>query len=197
MLCGVSQRNKYKPCTHIFSLILTKVTLNSRFLYKDNNQHCDANTDNMEEKLYQWATSRCSKKELCRSELARKMMQKGASPSIVERILQRLENERYVDESRYARAFVSDKLRFDCWGRIKISCSLKQKGIADSIIEEALSEIEEEPYINALKAFLTNKMKTTKGETTYDIKRKIARSAITRGYEPQLVFSHLAMEEMD
>ena len=79
--------------------------------------------------FYQWATNRCSQKEYCRSELAQKLRTKGASPSEIELLLTRLEAERYIDESRYARAFVSDKFRFDRWGRIKITNALRLRAL--------------------------------------------------------------------
>lgn len=178
-------------------ITLTKVVFHTKRFFKTDYQDPETDTVELEKKLYLWASSRCSQKEYCRSELAQKMHQKGASSAIVEQILQRLENERYVDETRYARAFASDKFRFESWGKVKIRYTLQQKGLSSCDIEEGLSVISEEDYQSTLKAFLSHKLKTTKGETAYDIKRKAARSAITRGFEPQLVFAQLSLKEMD
>ena len=60
------------------------------------------------EKIYLWATSRCAQKEYCRAEMGTKMAAKGADPDVVEQLLDRLEREKYIDDARYARAFVSD-----------------------------------------------------------------------------------------
>lgn len=144
---------------------------------------------------YLWATSRCAVKEYCCAEIATKLQQKGATPDEIDALLERLVHEKYIDEARYAQAFVSDKFRFDHWGRVKISHALRQKGIADSLIREALSAIDEEEYLEALKDFIQSKRRTTKGDTPYAVNQKIARAAITRGFESHMVFDRLQMEE--
>lgn len=144
---------------------------------------------------YLWATSRCAVKEYCCSEIETKLRQKGATQDEIDTLLERLVNEKYIDESRYAEAFVSDKFRFDHWGRVKISHSLRQKGIADSLIREALEQIDDEEYRTMLTDFIQSKRRTTKGDTPYAINQKIARAAITRGFEPYMVFDQLQMEE--
>ena len=145
--------------------------------------------------FYLWATSRCAVKEYCCSEIASKLQQKGATPDETEALLERLVNEKYIDEARYAAAFVSDKFRFDHWGRIKINHALRQKGIADSLIREALEAIDEEEYRTMLTEFIQSKRRTTKGDTPYAVNQKIARSAITRGFEPHLVFDLVQLDE--
>ena len=145
--------------------------------------------------FYLWATSRCAVKEYCCSEIATKLQQKGATADEIETLLERLVNEKYIDEARYAEAFVSDKFRFDHWGRVKINHALRQKGIADSLIREALEHIDDEEYRTMLTDFIQSKRRTTKGDTPYAINQKVARAAITRGFEPHLVFDLLQMED--
>lgn len=58
---------------------------------------------------------------------SQKLLAKGATPDEVDETLGRLETESYIDEARYARAFVNDKFRFDHWGRIKIRYALRQR----------------------------------------------------------------------
>ena len=141
--------------------------------------------------LYSWATSRCSQKEYCRSEITQKLRTKGATPAEIEALLKRLEAERYIDEERYARAFVSDKFRFDHWGRIKIAYALRQKGIDTNTIDDALAQIDDADYRRSLADFIALRRRTTKADSTYALNQKIARAAITRGFEPQMVFDAL------
>lgn len=150
-------------------------------------------TDNNQ--YYQWATNRCAQKEYCCSEIAQKLRTKGAAPDEVDEVLARLQAERYIDEARYARAFVNDKFRFDHWGRIKIRYALRQKGVADNDIEDALAQIADDDYRQTLADFVAARRRTTKGDTPYAINQKIARAAITRGFEPQLVFGCLSLDE--
>lgn len=166
------------------------------FQYKTSKRPLSSEEENttLENKLYQWATLRCSQKEYCLSELSKKMQTKGATMQQIERILERLIQEKYVDESRYANAFVSDKIRFDHWGRVKIRYALQQKGIASSLIDEAISNICTSDYQEVLQDFIHQRLKTTKGKSTYDINQKVARAAISRGFEAQLVFDILSLK---
>lgn len=123
------------------------------------------------------------------------MRTKGATTQQIEQILEQLEAERYVDEIRYARAFVSDKFRFERWGRVKIRYALQHKGIASYCIDEALSHITSDEYKDALATFIAQRKKATKGDTSYEINQKVARVAISRGFEPQLVFSQLKLDD--
>ena len=106
----------------------------------------------------------------------------------------RLEAESYIDEARYARAFVNDKFRFDHWGRIKIRYALRQKGVSDFDTDDALALIDDDDYRQALADFIASRRRTTKGDTPYAVNQKIARAAITRGFEPQMVFDALSVE---
>ncbi len=149
------------------------------------------------EALYLWATSRCAVKEHCRSEIKEKLLQKGATVSVADALLERLEKERYVDEERYARAFVSDKFRFAHWGRIKIRYALQLKGISPQLIDEALSGIPEEGYRDELLSFIESRRRTVKADSPYALKQKLARAAINRGVEPGAVFDLLNKEITD
>lgn len=140
---------------------------------------------------YSWATTRCSQKEYCRSEIAQKLRVKGAASAEIEKLLERLEAECYIDEERYARAFVADKFRFDHWGRVKMSYALRQKGINANIIDEALAQIDEEEYRQSLADFIASRRRTMKAASPYALNQKIARAAISRGFEPGMVFAVL------
>ena len=88
------------------------------------------------EKLYKRAASRCAQREYCRSEWARKFIEGGLTHAEAEALLNRLEAEGYIDEARYARAFVHDKTLYDRWGRFKTRQALALKGVkADSAYE--------------------------------------------------------------
>ncbi len=143
------------------------------------------------ESLYLWATSRCAVKEYCRSEIKEKLLQKGASVTVADALISRLEKERYIDEERYARAFAADKFRFAHWGRVKIRYALQLKGIDSNITNEALSLLPEDDYREELLAFIRSRSRSCKADSPYALKQKIARSAINRGFEPGIVFSLL------
>ena len=73
------------------------------------------------------AAAYCSTAERCIQDVQKKIDAAGLPPDASERIIARLLKERFIDESRYTRFFVNDKLRFNKWGRVKIGYELYKK----------------------------------------------------------------------
>ena len=95
------------------------------------------------EEAYRQASGECARRETCRAHWYRKFIAAGLSPLEADDVLGRLEREGFIDEVRYARAYVSDHYRFSQWGREKLRHMLCADGIASAAIEEALKEIDE------------------------------------------------------
>jgi len=110
-------------------------------------------------------------------------------------ILKYLVKEGYVDESRYAAAFVHDKVRFAKWGRAKIAQVLWQKRIPHDIADSALASIDEDEYMAALKDVVQSRYRLAKGATEYERKMKTMKTVCSRGYEPSLVSKVLKMSD--
>lgn len=146
------------------------------------------------EQAYTWATGRCSLRECCRSEVMTKFLEKGLSRSEAESLLDRLEDENFIDEERYAKAFVHDKTLYDRWGRIKTRQALRMRGIDNDKINAAIALIDEEEYAATLHGLLVQKSKSIKAEDDYEMKQKLVRYAAGRGFEPDAVFT--AVEEL-
>lgn len=100
-----------------------------------------------------------------------------------DRIVSRLLQERFIDESRFARYFVNDKLRFNKWGRVKINYEMQRKGIPSSIRSEALEGIDEQEYRSILLSLLKSKKKVTRGKDDREVYAKLLRFAAGRGFE--------------
>jgi regulatory protein len=133
----------------------------------------------------------CSRSEKCSSEVFDKLKLWGLSPEESKPIVQKLIAERYIDNERFARAYVKDKFRFNRWGRQKIEFMLRAKHISPEILELAFEEIEEEAYFEKLKSLLSEKLKTTKGKDKYDLRNKLMRFAMSRGFESGLIYKVL------
>ena len=110
------------------------------------------------------AAAYCSAAERCIQDVEKKIKAAGLTGEESDRIIARLLKERFIDESRFARYFVNDKLRFNKWGRIKISYELQRKGIPADIRTEALAGIDEQEYQDILFSLLKSKKKTTRGK---------------------------------
>ena len=129
------------------------------------------------------AEAYCSLSEHCKSEVLGKLQQWGATEETWEAILNHLEKERYVDESRYATFFVRDKYRFNQWGRVKIAQVLRMKHIPSACIDEAMEEIDEQEYLNILTSLLKKKVRSIKASNDYERNGKLVRFAAGHGYE--------------
>ena len=134
------------------------------------------------------AAAFCSTSERCLSEVREKLRNWGIEADGQERILKRLIDERFVDESRFAAAFVKDKFRFNQWGRIKIRIMLQQKKVDTHLIEDAMELINEEEYHDCLVSILIQKRKTLKDKDTMQLKAKLYRFAASRGFESDVIF---------
>ncbi|MFY9152966.1 MAG: regulatory protein RecX [Prolixibacteraceae bacterium] len=138
---------------------------------------------------FQKAAYLCSKSEKCTSEIQEKLKLWELSEDDAEQVIEKLKAEKYIDDERFARAYVKDKFRFNHWGKQKIAHMLRTKNIATEIQELAFEKIEAEDYSDQLRKLLTNKLKSTKGKDKYDLRNKLMRFAMGRGFESGEIYT--------
>ena len=145
------------------------------------------------------AAAYCTLCERCISEVSTKLTAWGVPHGEQEKIIARLTEEKFIDEARYCRAFVNDKVKFNRWGRIKITAALREKHLPQEHIKEAMENIDEETYLQALQETIDIKRRELKGKDDFATQQKIIRHAASRGYEPALVISTIKYkgDEMD
>ena len=125
----------------------------------------------------------CARAEQCESELRRKLATWQIAPDDADAIIISLRSRRFVDDSRYAAAFVRDKYRFARWGRRKIEMALRQKRIDPDVAAEAMTEIDDKEYLSILRHIITAKAKPMAKPLAYEDRMKLLRFAVGRGYE--------------
>ena len=128
----------------------------------------------------------CSRSEHCVLDVLNKLYAAGLGEEESDEIVQCLVEQGYIDEQRYANAFVNDKFRFNKWGKLKIGHALRQKKIPTSIIQVALDTLDEDAYSHVLLQLIEAKKKTVKG-TAAQQKAAVMRFAVSRGFELDLV----------
>lgn len=149
-----------------------------------------------DEILYKLA-ARCSVSEQCLSDIEAKLSRYDLTEEEHTRILRHLVEEKYVDDRRYAEAYVKDKYRFNKWGRIKIAQGLRMKGIDNETIKSAMEAIDEEEYLGILRDLIKAKRKSTRGASEYEINGKLIRFATGRGFEFAAIRECLNVTERD
>ena len=113
----------------------------------------------------------------------RLMQNWGIDPSARQGVLQRLINDKFIDDRRYAEAFVRDKMRFSGWGVFKLRAALRNKGISTDIVEDVLRMLDSNNMTDRLRERLERKMRTTKHSTRYELKTKLMRYGASLGYD--------------
>ncbi len=140
---------------------------------------------------YDKAAVLCSRSEKCISEISEKLKLYGLSSEESEPVIEKLIDEKYLDDERFARAYVKDKFRFNHWGKQKIEHMLRSKKINQEILDLAFEEIEDEGYANELLKLLADKAKTLKSKDQYDKRNKLMRFAMGRGFESGKIYTAL------
>lgn len=141
----------------------------------------------------------CSASERCSCEVEQKLRQLEQSDEAIQRILLRLHEEHFIDEERYASAYVNDRFRFSGWGKVKIAQALRLKQIPASIYQPAIDAIDDEDYQAALLKLLKTKWPTVKAPNDYLRHAKLLRFALSRGFsldDARRCFSRMGLDDI-
>ena len=153
------------------------------------------------EMTFDEALDRCrflaAKGECCTFDLEQKMHNWGVQSTDIQRVIDSLVAERFVDNLRFATAYVRDKTRFNHWGRVKTTLMLRQKHIDKQVINEAFNELPESDYQRAFEAERDKKLRQLRALKPFERNRKTAAYLIQKGFEPDFVFKNLNVEDID
>jgi regulatory protein len=131
----------------------------------------------------------CAYQERCHREVKEKLYSLGLRTDDVEGLTAQLIEHGFLNEERFAKAYVGGKFRTKKWGRVKILRELKARDISDYCIKQGMKEIDDVLYYEQLKTILYKKWDELKKETNlYVRKNKTSTYAIAKGYETDLVW---------
>ena len=148
-----------------------------------------------EQEAYLQLAAVCAQAEHCEQEMRDKMKRWGVDIEAQNRVIERLTNERYIDNERYARAFVKDKVHYNKWGRRKVQQALWMKRIDEDIQQRVLDEIDDEEYLKVLVPLLKQKRKSIKAANDYELNQKLVRFALGRGFDYGIIRQCLDVDE--
>ena len=130
----------------------------------------------------------CAYQERCHEEVRSKLLNMGVYSDWREEIIVQLIEENFLNEERFARSFARGKFRIKQWGRNRIQQKLKKRKISDYCVRKAMEEIEEADYRSTLETALVKKNISLDEEDAYQRKAKLARYAVSRGFESELAW---------
>lgn len=128
----------------------------------------------------------CAKSEQCSFDISTKLYKAGLPKEKREEILRYLIDNKYIDDSRFARSFASYKIRFSAWGKRKIRLALMAKRIDPSSIETAIEAIDDNDYEEALLKVIKSKTRDF-DLTDREQRAKLYRQLLARGFESNLI----------
>ena len=150
-----------------------------------------------EQDAYLTLAALCAQAEHCQYEMLEKMRRWELSEEAQARVMAKLIKERYVDDERYAHAFVKDKIRYNKWGRRKVEQALWQKRIDEDIRKRVLDEVDDDEYLSILKPLLKQKRKSIKAQNDYELNQKLMRFALGRGFTFDIIRQCLNLEDLE
>ena len=133
----------------------------------------------------------CSRSEQCTTDIRKKVIAFNIDDSVVDEIIEKLIDEKYLSDERYVKAYVIDKFRINKWGKVKMRHYLKMKGLSDNIIQIELDNIDEEKYKTVLIKTMKTKAKSVKKKNKFEKMGQIIRFAQNRGFEPELIHRYM------
>ena len=129
----------------------------------------------------------CARAEKSQEDARRLMRGWGLAERDAEGVLAKLVRDRFIDDARYAGAFVREKLRLSGWGEYKIRTALQRKGVSKERIDAALAEADRPAMGERLRRQLERKARTAKYSTQYELKTKLIRYGLSLGYDYETV----------
>ena len=129
----------------------------------------------------------CAYQERSQHEARQKLYEYGLFSDDVEQLIVKLIEENFLNEERFAFAFVSGKFNIKQWGKIKIKIELRKHKVSDYLINKALNNIDYETYISTLKKVIEKKIRLTSEKNKQKLHYKLIQYASSRGFELNLI----------
>ena len=130
----------------------------------------------------------CAYQERCHKEVSQKLRDMNMIPEAIDVIIVHLLQHNFLNEERYTKAFVSGKLKIKKWGKRRLILELKRKNISKTNINHALTDIDENEYIDIFNDLAEKRFNSIKEKDKYQRKKKLTDYLIYRGWESFLVY---------
>ena len=147
----------------------------------------------MDRLILQKIASYCAYQERTQDEVKQRLQKWKVWGDEADELIAELISMNYLSEERFAKTYAGGKFRIKNWGRMKIRNELKRRGLSNYSIEKGMNEIEDKAYVEGLKTLLGKKknlLEKTENDP-FKLKQKLARFALGKGYESELVWKVL------
>lgn len=136
------------------------------------------------ETAYNKAAFICSKREYCTFQITEKLRDWGIEDEDkVKKIIDRLTAGKFLDDLRFAKAYVNDKIKYNHWGRQKVRFMLKQLHLQGDVVNNILNDFDYNIYEQIAKNILISKSHKLKESDKYKLRQKLIQFMTNRGFE--------------
>lgn len=140
----------------------------------------------------------CAFSERSKSDVKKKLRDYGVMEGDIPSIIEKLEKEGFLNETRFASAFAGGKFRYKKWGRNRIKNEMKRKGLSDELVKKGMAELSNEDYLDTLGELLAKKWKQLERKIVKDdyasatiAKQKLIKYALQKGYEQDIIMKKI------
>lgn len=142
-------------------------------------------------KMLEKARKYCAAEERCKMAVEEKLISWGVENGNISLIINKLEEENFLSEKRFAELFAHSKVNQNKWGKIKIELELQNRNIPEKIISESIAGIDEEQYLKNFVWLIETKAKEWDDLDPMIRKQKLITFLTAKGYEGELIENHL------
>lgn len=120
-----------------------------------------------------------------RTALARKLV----PADVVDELMERLRDLRYIDDDAFAQSLASSRLQHSHRGRTRIRRELQDKGVGRDSVEAVLDQIDPDDEWVAARAFASKRARGMGGLEPHVARRRLAAALARRGFGMDIVTS--------
>jgi regulatory protein len=131
----------------------------------------------IEDKAYTRSLDLLARRARSEWELRDYLRRKEYEPDVIEKTIQHLRNRGYVDDYKFAESWVATRRLLKATSQRKLSLELKQKRIADDIIQQVLSEDETDE-----RQVLRDLVAKKRTQTRYQDEQKLLAYLMRQGF---------------
>jgi len=137
----------------------------------------------MEDKFYNLALHYLSYRTRSEKEVRDKLKTKQVDPQIIEKIIAKLKEKRFINDEEFARQWIENRTRFKPRGERLIKMELKQKGISEDIINSLISNSNSMTTdLDSAKKLVEKRIGRVKNLPKQKIYEKLGRYLATKGF---------------
>lgn len=148
-----------------------------------------------EEKMLSKLMALCAKAEHSTEDIKKRMAKENIDLPAQQKIIDYLVEHNFIDDNRYAKLFIEDKIAFNNWGRKKIEQALWTKHIDKNIYIPILNSVDDDVFIEKLKPLLEKKQKQINSGTEYEKRAKLIKYALSKGFEMDIILKSINGED--